>query len=951
MATVLRTRSTWARELLAELAWPGHTLSELVRSVSTNRGQLPATASALWVSQLGYVLALQDVEPSDRVRSRVLLEASSDELGLDAFPERPSEVLAELRLLGDDRVGATAILDAGRMRADVVEGMRVDMLNPTTAGVDSTPAWLALLNTFLHQDRLQPVELDPAEPGRLMFDRLTTQPPPVVESPVQVTVAMSTFRPDQALLTAVASVLRQSWSNLELLVVDDGSGPEYEPLLRQVDQLDDRIRVIRKAVNGGTYRARNTALRQARGAVFTVLDSDDWMHPQALERSLQPLLESPDVIATRHHGVRVQNDLVITRMGYHARFVTASSLMFRTTQVLNRIGFFDTARKGADTEYARRLEAAFHTRIVDIPEVLTIARAGETLSSAEFAPRWRHGSRFAYKCLSTPWHTQIAGAAADPFLDDTTARRFPEPLRWSRPLSAAVSTNRRFDVCVAGDWRGHAGPHDATLEQIAAAVHTGLRVAVMHVERYRFMSRRDLPLCEPVLELVSSGVVELVQPDDDVDIDVLLVQGADTLEYPPHLTTPVRVGTTVVVADQPPHHPGDIEPGYAVADVVDRGRRTFGAPVLWMPTGPLVRRALEEHGLDDQLLGWDAQLLVEVPQEIPARPIAGRAEIVVGQFVHDPATPYGSTHQELISTYGFGAGYRVRFLGGTMRIRRMVGASRGTELPENWELIPRARLTPAEFFDGLDFFVHYDAVGHDDGLDRVLVEAAARGVVTIAHPSHRSVLGDLVDYAEPGDARDVVAGYVADPDRHASRSAQVRRLAAERYGYEAFTGRLRSLSPPRTATSTRVVAERARVPAPLQLTLRDRGVRHPLQVAVSHGLEAIHVALRTVADATAMDELVLIVRGRSNELSSWSQRCILDDVRPAFDPRALVSAPDVLVCGTYRVGRSVHLLTRAGWTLEGTGLLPEPTSPGTADWSWWRLDAGEIAVTLLPPRT
>lgn len=75
----------------------------------------------------------------------------------------------------------------------------------------------------------------------------------------------------------------------------------------------------------------------------------------------------------------------------------------------------------------------------------------------------------------------------------------------------------------------------------------------------------------------------------------------------------------------------------------------------------------------------------------------------------------------------------------------------------------------------------------------MLLEAAASGVVVVAHPKHRPVFGEVLDYAEPSRARGVIEGYVQDPDRYAARVAQVQALVRERYSHETFVRRIRSL--------------------------------------------------------------------------------------------------------------------------------------------------------------
>jgi glycosyltransferase involved in cell wall biosynthesis len=86
---------------------------------------------------------------------------------------------------------------------------------------------------------------------------------------------------------AIESVLNQTWSNLELIVVDDGSGDHTWEVLQSFAARDPRVLVLRHEQNRGAYAARNTALRHATGDLVTVNDADDGCIPSgSLFRSL-----------------------------------------------------------------------------------------------------------------------------------------------------------------------------------------------------------------------------------------------------------------------------------------------------------------------------------------------------------------------------------------------------------------------------------------------------------------------------------------------------------------------------------------------------------------------------------------------------------------------------------------------------------------------------------------
>jgi len=89
--------------------------------------------------------------------------------------------------------------------------------------------------------------------------------------------------PADVLRTMVASVVRQSFGDWELCLVDDCSpAPHVWPLLGELAASDPRIRIARRAENGGISRASNDAVAMARGEFVVLVDHDDWLVREAL---------------------------------------------------------------------------------------------------------------------------------------------------------------------------------------------------------------------------------------------------------------------------------------------------------------------------------------------------------------------------------------------------------------------------------------------------------------------------------------------------------------------------------------------------------------------------------------------------------------------------------------------------------------------------------------------
>lgn len=123
-------------------------------------------------------------------------------------------------------------------------------------------------------------------------------------SPVdpQFSVVVPTHGRPAFLSEALASILAQSVTDLEVVVVDDAS-PEPVELPAAADD-DGRVRVVRRARNGGPAAARNTGAAASRGRLLAFLDDDDWWEPQLLARLSEALdVTSADVAVcwSRYH--------------------------------------------------------------------------------------------------------------------------------------------------------------------------------------------------------------------------------------------------------------------------------------------------------------------------------------------------------------------------------------------------------------------------------------------------------------------------------------------------------------------------------------------------------------------------------------------------------------------------------------------------------------------------
>jgi len=104
-----------------------------------------------------------------------------------------------------------------------------------------------------------------------------------------VSVVIPCFNSGETIRQTVASVHAQTWREVETIVVDDGS---TDPItIARLDSLTG-IQLFRQQ-NAGLPAARNAGFRAASGAYYLLLDADDWLEPDAIERLVTGLREDP----------------------------------------------------------------------------------------------------------------------------------------------------------------------------------------------------------------------------------------------------------------------------------------------------------------------------------------------------------------------------------------------------------------------------------------------------------------------------------------------------------------------------------------------------------------------------------------------------------------------------------------------------------------------------------
>ena len=117
-----------------------------------------------------------------------------------------------------------------------------------------------------------------------------------MNSQPKISVIVPVYKTEGLLDRCVESIVGQTYENLEIILVDDGSPDNCPAMCDAWAEKDSRIRVIHKE-NGGVSSARNAALDIATGDYIGFVDSDDWIEPEMYSSLIQKISESGKNIA------------------------------------------------------------------------------------------------------------------------------------------------------------------------------------------------------------------------------------------------------------------------------------------------------------------------------------------------------------------------------------------------------------------------------------------------------------------------------------------------------------------------------------------------------------------------------------------------------------------------------------------------------------------------------
>ncbi len=133
---------------------------------------------------------------------------------------------------------------------------------------------------------------------------------------VRLSVIIPVYKAGEYINKSSDSILNNSYKDLELILVDDGSPDNSGELCEQIAAADSRVRVIHKQ-NGGISSARNAGIKAARGEYIAFVDQDDTVREDMYERLMTKAAEGYDIVVSDFLLVYPDNEVVYRTFDVH----------------------------------------------------------------------------------------------------------------------------------------------------------------------------------------------------------------------------------------------------------------------------------------------------------------------------------------------------------------------------------------------------------------------------------------------------------------------------------------------------------------------------------------------------------------------------------------------------------------------------------------------------------
>jgi len=156
-----------------------------------------------------------------------------------------------------------------------------------------------------------------------------------------ISIITPSFNAEKFISETIISIQKQSYTNWELIIVDDASSDKTISIIKEYSNKDYRIKFVKNTINRGAAFCRNLAIDLAKGTYLAFLDSDDLWHFQKLEKQIQFMIDNNNSVSFTSYLHIDENGNSLKK-----RIVALASLsykkQFKNNYIGNLTGIYNT---------------------------------------------------------------------------------------------------------------------------------------------------------------------------------------------------------------------------------------------------------------------------------------------------------------------------------------------------------------------------------------------------------------------------------------------------------------------------------------------------------------------------------------------------------------------------------------------------------------------------------
>ena len=277
-----------------------------------------------------------------------------------------------------------------------------------------------------------------------------------------VSVIMPVYNGEKYLAEAIESVLSQTFTNFELLIVDDGSTDGSAEIIRAFEAQDRRVRFIQLAHNIGMADAWNQGIAATTAEYITGMDCDDVSLPQRLEKQVDFMRDNPHIGGVGTWACRMNQDLtqiifdlqtppqhaLIALHMFFNRSVVGATVMYRQKYIRAVGGYTPGINGYHDRDLQLRLLWDTDIRFANLPDILYLYRKHEHAWSV-IEERNSPEEGLARKRLA---FARLCGKTPEATMNRLHILSMRGKLGWAQRRAAKRDLKRLIESMIAHNW-------------------------------------------------------------------------------------------------------------------------------------------------------------------------------------------------------------------------------------------------------------------------------------------------------------------------------------------------------------------------------------------------------------------------------------------------------------------------------------------------------------------